>query len=161
MRKTISIGALALALVAAGVSAQPPRGDAAPRRDTADSTFRGRRGPGGPGGPERMLLKGITLTDAQRQQIAALHDRQRAEAARDEGRKAFDEVRAARQRGDTAAARAKMAELRTQMDRRREQQVASIRSLLTADQRTQFDANVAEMEKRQAQRGERGERGGR
>ena len=48
-----------------------------------------------------------------------------------------------------------MAQLRTQMEQRREQQFAAIRTMLTADQRKQFDANVAEMKQRQAQRGER------
>ena len=53
-----------------------------------------------------MLLRGITLTDAQKQRVAALHDQQRQQmdGQRDAGRKAFDDVRAARQRGDTAAA---------------------------------------------------------
>jgi hypothetical protein len=38
-----------------------------------------------------------------------------------------------------------MTKLRAEMDARRDRDVAQIRSLLTADQRKQFDANVAEM----------------
>src|SRR5690348_15383515 len=119
MRKMMSFGALALALAAGTAHAQPPRDGGAPqhqRREQADSAFRGRRGPGG--GPEQFLLRGITLTDAQQQRIAALRqqEHQRTDGQRDAGRKAFEEVRALRERGDTAAARAKMAELRTQME---------------------------------------------
>ena len=164
MRKTISISALALAIAAAtaGVTAtaQPPR---AQQGDRSDSTFHGRRGPGGQGGPQGMLLRGITLTDAQKQRVATLREAQRKEtgAQRDAGRNAFDEVRAARERGDTAAANRKFAELRAQMESRRDAEVKSLREVLTADQRKQFDANVAEMKQRQAQRGDRGPRGDR
>jgi Spy/CpxP family protein refolding chaperone len=110
-----------------------------------------------------MLLRGITLTDAQKQRIATLRDAQRKEmdGQRDAGRSAFDEVRAARERGDTAAANRKFAELRAQMETRRDAEVKALRDVLTADQRKQFDANVAEMKQRQAQRGDRGDRGDR
>ena len=47
------------------------------------------------------------------------------------------------------------------MESRRDAEVKSLRDVLTADQRKQFDANVAEMKQRQAQRGDRGPRGDR
>ena len=66
------------------------------------------------------------------------------------------EARDARQRGDTVTARAKMEQVRTQMDTQREQQVASLRTILNADQQKQFDANVAAMKERATQRREHG-----
>lgn len=49
------------------------------------------------------------------------------------------------------------------MEQAREQHIAAVRNILTAEQRVQFDKNVAEMKQRQAKRGERfgrkGERG--
>src|SRR6478672_10088637 len=100
MRRTILLTNLGLALsLAAGaavMTAQPPRNDAG-TRSAGDSTFHGRRGPGGPGGPggrgerggpDRMLLRGITLTDAQQQRIAAIRgeQRQQMDASREQSR---------------------------------------------------------------------------
>jgi periplasmic protein CpxP/Spy len=159
MRKTISIGALAFAAVTVSMTAtaQPP---CARADDRSDSTFHNRRGPGGPGGPERTLLRGITLTDAQQRRVASLREAQRTamDAQRDAGRGAFDELRAARERGDTAAANREFAELRAQMQSRRDAEVKALREVLTAEQRRQFDANVAEMKQRRAERGDRDRR---
>ena len=104
----------------------------------------GRRGPGGPGG---MLLRGITLSDAQRQQLQALRPARggQDDAAREQTRTLMDEARAARQRGDTAAASARFTQLRAQREQQRDRDVAAMRNVLTAEQRRQFDANVAEM----------------
>jgi Spy/CpxP family protein refolding chaperone len=151
MRKSMMIGGLALVFGAATLSAQPPQDQHAHRPGAADSTFRGRRGPGG--GPERMLLKGITLTDAQKQQLATLRqqERQQMQGQREAGRSAFEEIRVLRQRGDTAAAKAKMEQLRAQMQQRRAQQIAALRNVLTPEQRKQLDANVAELKQWQSQ----------
>jgi hypothetical protein len=83
------------------------------------------------------------------------------ESRREAMKKQFDEARAARERGDTSAARAIMERNRQQRAQLREQHLAAVRNILTAEQRVQFDKNVAEMKQRQAQRGERprGERG--
>lgn len=111
----------------------------------------GRRGPGGRGGME-MLLNGITLSADQQAQVKALGDRQRAqmEAERSQGGSTFD-PRAARERGDTAG----MGAWRAQMEQRREQQISALRTILTPDQRVQFDKNVTDMKARMAERGPR------
>jgi protein CpxP len=171
MRKTIVVG-LGLALSLAGtVAAQQPA-------DSGRAKVEGRRGPGGAGGRfegrrgpgDGFLFREITLTDAQKAQLKQLRESERTamDAKRDEKRKQFDEVRAARQRGDTAAARAIMQRNRQAMEQDRERHIVAVRNILTAEQRVQFDKNVAEMKQRQAQRGERfgpkrqrGERGGR
>jgi len=165
MRKSIFMG-LGLALSLAGVAAAQQPGTEAPKRDRGEDH---RGGPGGRfqgrGGPGGFLLKDITLTDAQKAQVKQLHESQKTkmDANRDAMKKQFDEARAARQRGDTTAARALMQRNRDAMEAARTQETAALRNILTADQRVQFDKNVAEMKQRQAERanrvGQKGQRG--
>ena len=116
---------------------------------------------GGPGGPNGALLKGITLTDAQKTKIEALRKEQRSEMQknREQFGAVMKEARDARQRGDTVTARAKMAQVRAEMAKQRERQVASLRTILTAEQQKQLDANVTEWKERGRQSGHR-EHGG-
>jgi Spy/CpxP family protein refolding chaperone len=122
--KVIRIATLVAALcvgmttVAAAQSTEPQQGQ---------SEARG-RGMGG------MLLKDITLTDAQKAQVKTIRDKyvpqqmELRKAAQATG--SFDD-----------ATRAKMMDLQTK-------QAAEIRAILTADQQTQFDKNMAEMKAR-------------
>lgn len=171
---TIALGLVAaLTIGAAGAQAQVPQRDSArakagqqdgkgPRGERGGRGERGARGMRGErGGPDGFLLRGIALTDAQKQQVQELRERERAamQAHRESMRGTMDQVREARQRGDTAAARAQMQSMRTVMDQQRERHVASLRGILTAEQRTQLDRNLAELKQRQAERGERGMKG--
>ena len=151
MRKTTLAMALGLALSVGSTVTAVAQGTPQRREQTGEQRDPGRRGMRG--GPDMMLLKGITLTDAQKTQLQALRtsDRESMKGSRDQFEKVMTEARAARQRGDTAQARKIMEPLRVQMEQEREQRVASIRNLLTADQRTQFDANVAEWKQRAAE----------
>jgi Spy/CpxP family protein refolding chaperone len=137
--------ALALALTfaatagAQGVDRQER--SARPDRAQQDSTFRRGRG-----GPEGMLLRGITLSADQQQKLAQLRENARKEFAanrprRDGGNGPDAGPRPRRERGDTAAMAARRAEMWQRFDER----IAAVRDILTADQRTQFDKNVAEM----------------
>lgn len=179
MRKTtfaLGLG-IALTLGAADLSAQqqrPARPDSAKVGANPGGHLRTRGGraamtpaPQGHG----MLLRDITLTDAQRAQLQA-HRTAQQEARRasaDANRQAMERARAARQSGDTAALRAFRTEQQARMAQARDAEIAAIRNILTADQRVQFDRNVAaakeRMEKRQASvregRGQRGPRGAR
>ncbi len=144
MRKMAFIAALAVAASASTVVAQNTGG----------------RGPGGRGGPgrggmgmDRMLLKGITLTADQQAKVEALNKSEREQMAGGGGRAEFEAMRAAREKGDTATMNKLMAEQRTKMEARRDQQINALRAILTPDQQATFDANVAEMKKMQAQRG--------
>src|SRR4051812_16703564 len=158
MKKILLMAAFAAVTSAgAALAQQPAAPSGAPGRGP---------GRGGPGGMmmDRMLLDGITLTDAQQAKLDALRaaDREKMEAERGNqaGRADMEAIRAAREKGDTATAGKLIAEQRAKMEARREAQVASIRALLTADQTAKFDANVAEMKKRQAELGQgRGGRG--
>jgi Spy/CpxP family protein refolding chaperone len=97
-----------------------------------------------------MLLQGITLTDAQKTRIKALREEQKSEMqkTREQFGAVMQEARAARERGDTATARTKMEQVRSQMDRQREHQIAALRTILTAEQQKQLDANIAAMKER-------------
>lgn len=158
MKKTLLLAAFAAVTMTSAAFAQggPPPGGPP-----------GGRGPGGRGGPgmmmDRMLLNGITLTDAQQQKLQALRDadRQQAESQRDAQRADFDALRAAREKGDSAAVKQLMDAQRAKMDARRDQQVTAIRALLTSDQYAAFDANVAQMKQREAAGPPPGARGGR
>ena len=149
MRKNILM-ALGLAVSLAGVAVAQQPGADAPRRERGED----HRGQGGKfegrGGPGEFLLKDITLSDAQKAQDKQLHESQKAkmEANHDAMKKQFDEARAARQRGDTTAAKAIMQRNRQAMEQDREQQIAALRNILTPDQRVQFDKNVATLKQR-------------
>ena len=166
MKKSILIG-LGVALFASTAIAQAP--------DSARKAEKGKRGGEygqmgcrrGRGGPDGLLLKGISLTEGQRTQIAQLRKTQhdQMDARRDANKVEMGKLREARQRGDTAAVRAAMAQRRTQMEQERAQHIAAVRNILTAEQRVQFDKNVAELKARQTERaqrvGQKGDRPGR
>lgn len=150
------------ASAAAAQSTQPnTRPDATqPGRGGRDGE-RGERGMRGRGGPERALLKGITLTDAQKTRLEALRKEQEPQMkqTREQFGAVMKEAREARQRGDTVTARAKMEEVRKQMDVQREHQIASLRTILNADQQKQLDANIAAWKERAKERAAQGRRG--
>lgn len=157
--KTIAL-ALGLALSLAGTAGAQQQQDQ-PGRPGRGGQFEG-RGPRG-GGPGRMLLKGITLSDAQKAQLKALREQERAQfdAQREQARTRMTEARALREKGDTAALRRLHEQSRTERQAQMDRQAGAIRGILTPAQRTQFDANVAEAKQRMAQRdgaGFRGER---
>ena len=110
------------------------------------------------GGFGRGFARDLNLTDAQRTQIRAIHEkyRPRIKAVHDQFKTQSDAARALRQKGDTAAARAAFQRLRTDMQARiqpiHQQQHAEIRNLLTAEQRTKFDAAQQRMKERMQNR---------
>ena len=124
----------------------------------------GRHGRGGRGGElgQRMAEK-LNLTDAQKQQIKALN-----QSFRDSNKAFFENARAlhqqfrdAKQANDTAKLEALKPQLdaqRAQMKQLHDAQQAKIVSLLTPEQRTQWEALKAQREQRRAERGPRGQR---
>ena len=156
MKKFMVGMGLALALAGTAAAQHPGHGGQAKREQGE------RRGRGGPDG---FLLQGITLTEGQRTQIAQLRKTQRDTMVdrRARGSKEFEAMRQARQRGDTAAVRAEMAKLRQAREQERARHIAAVRNILTAEQRVQFDKNVAALKQRETERaqkvGQRGMRG--
>ena len=143
MRKTMMATAFGLALSLGAVGAASAQATQQPQRQEQGERGMRRRGPGG------ELFKGITLTADQK---ARLKELRKDEKPNEQFKKAMEDARAARQRGDTAAARAQMQALRPQMEQAREKQFAAMRSILTADQQKQFDANVAAWKQHAAER---------
>ena len=129
--KVIRIATLVFALCAGMTSVAAAQGQPEPKEGQGEM----RRG-GGMGG---MLLKDITLTDAQKDQIKTI--REKYVPRQLELRKA---VQATGGPPDEAT-RAKMMELQSQ-------QSAEIRAILTADQQKTFDHNLHEMKEKMDER---------
>ena len=163
MHKTSLMSALALVVtLAASAGAQGVSTDRPARPQGTEQEGGFRRGRGG---PEGMLLKGITLTADQQQKLADLRTREREAWQKDHPRGANGQngadARQGRQPGDSAAWAARRAEMEKRFDAR----IAEVRNILTPEQRTQFDKNVAEMKAHRAENGgrfgHRGEKNGR
>ena len=124
--KVIRIAALAAALCAGITSIAAAQGKPEPQ-----GKGEMRRG-GGMGG---MLLKDITLTDAQKEQIKTIREKYMPQQM--ELRKAAEATGSPADEGT----RGKIMDLQAK-------QVADIRAVLTADQQAVFDKNLAEMKAR-------------
>jgi Spy/CpxP family protein refolding chaperone len=154
--RTLALGALMLVGVA-GVSAA--QSTATPRtRPDAGSLHRGARG--GPGGREGFG-RDLNLTDAQKAQIKTIRQKYQPQnaALRTQAKPFMDAARAARQKGDTAAARSNMEKARQVMQGGQSihtQEQADIRAILTPEQQTKFDAHQKASADRRAQGGKKG-----
>jgi Spy/CpxP family protein refolding chaperone len=159
MHKTSLMSALALVVtLAASAGAQGVSTDHPARPQGTEQQGGFRRG--GRGGPEGMLLKGITLSADQKQKLADLRTHEREAWQKEHPRTANGQdgatARPRRERGDTTGFGARRAEMQKRFDAR----IAQVRDILTPDQRTQFDKNVAEMKAHRAENGGRfGHRG--
>lgn len=120
--KAIRIATLAIALCAGITSVGAAQGQPEQSKQGKGEM---RRGMGG------MLLKDITLTDAQKAQVKAIREKYLPQMV--QLRKAGQAVG-----GLDEASRAQMADLQSK-------QAAEIRVILTADQQAIFDRNLAEM----------------
>jgi Spy/CpxP family protein refolding chaperone len=106
-------------------------------------------------GDHGKLMADLNLTDAQKNQIKAIHTKYEPQfkALRDQGKSQFGSWKDARQKGDTsAAARAKFKEQREAFRTRsmaiRQQEQNEVRGILTVDQRTKWDAAQAQRKTR-------------
>jgi len=121
--KVIRIATLAAALCVGVTSIAAAQGT-----EPAQGQSRGGRGMGG------TLLKDITLTDAQKEQVKTIREKYLPQQV---------ELRKSAQATGSMddATRAKMADLQNK-------QAAAIRAILTAEQQAQFDKNLAEIKAR-------------
>lgn len=95
-------------------------------------------------------LRGIELTDVQKEQIRAIHEANKPDQAIQDEMKSFMEARRAGTLTDTQKAR--MKELRVQQRSKMEAVHQQVLAILTPEQRTQLEARKAEMEKRRSER---------
>jgi len=128
--KAIRIATLAAALCVGITSVAAAQGTEPPKQGQGEARRGDRMG--------GLLLKDITLTDAQKDQIKTIREKYMPQQM--ELRKA---AQATGQMDD--ATRAKMVDLNNK-------QAAEIRAILTADQQATFDKNLAEMKERMAAR---------
>ncbi len=109
---------------------------------------------GRPGMPGMDLLRSLNLTETQRTQVRAIHEKYQPQmqAIHERGRTEFEATREARQRGDTAAVRAALQRSRQNVESQaaalHEQMFREVRAVLTADQRAKVDAQLGERIKR-------------
>src|SRR3954471_16524222 len=165
--RTLALGALLIAGVAGVSEAQA---SSSTPRTKADSGWH-RRGPGAAGqrGEARMrnggegfgLGRDLNLTDAQKAQIKAIHEKYRPQnqALRERAKPFMDAARTARQNRDSVAVRTNMEKARQVMQSGqsiRTQETAEIRNVLTAEQRVKFDAKQKEFAERRAKGGRKG-----
>jgi Spy/CpxP family protein refolding chaperone len=117
------------------------------------------------------LFRGIKLSDAEKAKLKDIHSKYatQAKSLREQMKPAMQEARTARQKGDTAAARAVLARNKGTFDKLaqlRKSEQAEVRSALTPENQKLYDANVQQMAKRrdemkgQRKDGKAGKRGG-
>jgi Spy/CpxP family protein refolding chaperone len=152
--RSTMLGLLVVAGMAGAAEAQAPERNREPR--TRGEMRRGDKD--GLGHGMRGLFRGITLTETEKTNLKAVGQKYRGqfETIRQSMRPDFEAARAARQRGDTAAARAafaRTADERAQLDALTNRVRVDARAALAPEHRTQFDANVARIKERMANRG--------
>ena len=167
--RSLALGAFLVVGVAAISEAQA---SSTPRtRDGGEySRDRGEMGKRGghvrKGGRDGLRLgRELNLTEAQRTQIAAIHKKYQPQyqTLRERARPFNEAARAARQKWDSVAFRTNTERARQVLaggEAIRNQEKAEIRAVLTAEQRTKFDARQQEMAERRAKmKSEGGRRG--
>ena len=163
--RTLALGALMVCGVAGVSAAQSPttpktRADSGYNRRAARPDGQFRRGPGA-GREGRGFARNLNLTDAQKAQIKAIHQKYQPQnqALRDRAKPFMEAARTARQKGDTAAFRSNMEKARQVMQSGQSvhtQQNAEIRAILTPEQQVKFDAQQKAASERRAKGGEKG-----
>ena len=136
MKQRVNRMALAGALVLGAACAQKPATakTTTPSPQVSTQQDGGERRAGRRGGDRtQALFNGITLTADQQTQVTAIRERHRSEMQALNPRENPDD--------------------RAKMMQNMQTQLAEIRAVLTPDQQTQFDKNVAEMRDRMQQRG--------
>ncbi len=98
-------------------------------------------------GDRDRLLRGVTLSDAEKANVTEIQARYRteAQALHESIQPAMAEARAARQQGDTAAVRAVLERTRDDREKARElltRQLADVRGALTSENQRVLDANL-------------------
>ncbi|MDB4899767.1 MAG: hypothetical protein JWN53_1575 [Gemmatimonadetes bacterium] len=118
----------------------------------------------GRGGRDRGLMKGLKLSDAEKAQLKSIHGKYAAEAKplREALKPAMVDARAARQKGDTAGARAILQRNKGSVDQLKalhDREKTEIRAALSPENQKLFDANAQQMAQRRADWEKNGHKG--
>lgn len=111
---------------------------------------RERRGPHGKMGHGMEFLRSLNLTETQRGQVRAIHEKYapQMKAIHERARSEFESTREARQRGDTAAVKSALQKSRQNMGQQaaalHEQAMREILAILTPEQRAKANAKITE-----------------
>ncbi len=119
-----------------------------------------RKGPNG-GREGRGFGRDLNLTDAQKAQVKAIHQKYQPQnqALRDRAKPFMDAARTARQNRDSVAFKSNVEKARQVMESGqsfRAQEKAEIRAILTPEQRLKFDAHEKAVAERRAKGGHKG-----
>jgi Spy/CpxP family protein refolding chaperone len=151
MRKSRIIALVIASLVstASFAGAQAPAPGAQAGRHAMDRGMQGGRG-------QRGLLRGIKLSDTEKAKLKEIRTKYAPEQKqlRESLRPAMKEAHLARQKGDSAAARAafdRTKDGREKMKALTNREQADIRTALTPENQKQFDANLQRLTQRRAE----------
>jgi hypothetical protein len=133
----------------ASVPAQQPTPAPAPRA-RAHGNARPQRGKQF----DKALLRGVTLSDAEKTNLQAVRAKYAAQrqTLRTQLRTQAQNAKAARQRGDTAALRSIRASLQTERQTLGQAERNDVRNALTPANQAKFDANLKRVEARAARK---------
>lgn len=129
MRRNRVIG-FALALVAASTAQAATAQQHGPPQGQHGAHARAQGGHG----PFQQLFEGVELTQAQKEQLHALHEEARAKGG------------AASAHGRGGEARGRRQQHHAEMKQHHEQMLGRVRALLTPEQRVRFEQNLERME---------------
>jgi hypothetical protein len=103
---------------------------------------------------DKALLRGVTLSDAEKTNLQAVRAKYAAQrqTLRTQLRTQAQTAQAARQRGDTAALRSIRANLQTERQTLSQAERNDVRSALTPANQAKFDANLKRVEARAARK---------
>jgi Spy/CpxP family protein refolding chaperone len=162
MRKSRIIALVVASLVSTATfaGAQAPASGAQAGRRAMGQGMEGGRG-------QRGLFRGIKLSDTEKAKLKEIHAKYAPEQKQlhESLKPAMQEARAARQKGDSAAARAAFDRTKDGRDKMKglmEREHAEIRAALSPENQKQFDANLQQLAQRRAEwekGGKKGHRG--
>jgi Spy/CpxP family protein refolding chaperone len=152
IRSTLAAALLTFGGVAVASAQQPT---SAPHTRGAAQGAR-RQGPG-----RNPFLRGITLSDAEKAKVQSIDAQHAAQmkTLRQQDKPQMEAMRAARQRGDTAAVRALWEKSKGQRDQMQQLMLSQrndVRGALSPENQAKFDANVAAFQKHAANRAAKG-----
>ncbi|HEX7242643.1 MAG TPA: Spy/CpxP family protein refolding chaperone [Longimicrobiaceae bacterium] len=140
MRRNRVIG-FALALVAASTAQAATAQQHGPPQGQHGAHARAQGGHG----PFQQLFEGVELTQAQKEQLHAMHEEMRPKGGAAAG--AHAQGGGARERREpTAEERQRMQQHHAEMKQHHEQMLGRVRALLTPEQRVRFEQNLERME---------------